>query len=802
MTVGNILGAIGYYFFGPFGYLVGSMIGNALFPPGGNGPRLEVGFTKSEYGRALPIIYGTIAVPGTVIAAHTWVVAGDSGGKGDEPTPDVAYGSFAVALCEGGDSIRLGKIYAGPEKRLVWDGLAFEGGATVTFYNGAETQMPDPLMESFFGVGNVPAYRGTAYIVIANFPLAKDGNRLPFLTVEVGRIDASAAPADLGNVIITQVIRTATQYMVFYTGSYSGVIIRSLADNTLYKHYSTLLNTVWTTSFDPYDWFYDEPRQTLVHWDRSLMAYETMPIASGVRTSHPISAAVGADSNLGVAIVTGCLHNGSYVFGAKGSSGVTNRVSIYGMNPDTHTPAFTYAADSSGTFEGPFLSGPSSLYGFSYPQTLRKFTVASGSTPVDLGAPAPLHVLTSAKAAVDPTTGYIWSAYQASLTSGSIEVHVNDPVTNALIYSTTITTTSYLIDLPWCFVPAIGALPARVYLCCSVPGGYDSFLRFNSAVPAYMDEMTTNYRGSGELMAMEYNPVTLQLMAFRRYGWVSFSDTPGDPTTANFFVSAGVQEPDNFYLGQADASLSPNGQPLSEVMLDLHIRAGLTEAQANFTALAGDIVDGYSLTDQMSVRDAATPLMPIHYFDLVESEGLVKAVKRGGTVTPIDDKDVGCFEQSDEPVDPMETTRAKENDLPKSLNVKYILAATNYSVAAKMAKRLIGSSGEERTMEAAMVLSDTKAQEVAEVNLHGAWIARITYKFTLTRKWSHLEPTDVVRVYGYTMRLTKTIQKDGIIECEATAEDAPLYTPNVVVTETPPSGGTVDTPATLVLEIA
>jgi hypothetical protein len=38
MTAGNVLGAIGYYFFGPFGYLVGSLIGNALFPPGGNGP--------------------------------------------------------------------------------------------------------------------------------------------------------------------------------------------------------------------------------------------------------------------------------------------------------------------------------------------------------------------------------------------------------------------------------------------------------------------------------------------------------------------------------------------------------------------------------------------------------------------------------------------------------------------------------------------------------------------------------------------------------------------------------------------
>jgi hypothetical protein len=51
------------------------------------------------------------------------------------------------------------------------------------FYNGSETQNPDPHIESIDGVGNVPAYRGTCYVVFNQYTIP-DGN-MPQFTFEV-----------------------------------------------------------------------------------------------------------------------------------------------------------------------------------------------------------------------------------------------------------------------------------------------------------------------------------------------------------------------------------------------------------------------------------------------------------------------------------------------------------------------------------------------------------------------------------------------------------------------------------------
>jgi hypothetical protein len=48
-------------------------------------------------------------------------------------------------------------------------------GADFRFYSGSETQLPDPLIEAAFGVGNTPAYLGRSYIVLENFEVGKYG---------------------------------------------------------------------------------------------------------------------------------------------------------------------------------------------------------------------------------------------------------------------------------------------------------------------------------------------------------------------------------------------------------------------------------------------------------------------------------------------------------------------------------------------------------------------------------------------------------------------------------------------------
>lgn len=58
-------------------------------------------------------------------------------------------------------------------------------GTAANVHYGTEDQLPDEFIESIEGVGNVPAYRGQAYVVFKNFYVTDFGNRIPNLTFEV-----------------------------------------------------------------------------------------------------------------------------------------------------------------------------------------------------------------------------------------------------------------------------------------------------------------------------------------------------------------------------------------------------------------------------------------------------------------------------------------------------------------------------------------------------------------------------------------------------------------------------------------
>jgi len=53
-------------------------------------------------------------------------------------------------------------------------------------YYGTEDQEPSPIIESFEGAGNVPAFKGVAYIVFRDLQLADFGNSVPLIEIDYG----------------------------------------------------------------------------------------------------------------------------------------------------------------------------------------------------------------------------------------------------------------------------------------------------------------------------------------------------------------------------------------------------------------------------------------------------------------------------------------------------------------------------------------------------------------------------------------------------------------------------------------
>lgn len=798
-TIGTIVGSA----FGPVGALIGGYIGSMFDPAVQVGPRLsDLKAQSSEYGRPIPITYGTVALAGNVIwAADLTEVERDLSGKGGpEQFMYVYYANFAVAICEG--PVSLGRIWAGPDKRLIWDGGTLEGaeeGAELFFYPGDEEQMPDPLMESYLGAGNVPPHRGTAYVVFKNFPVQKDGNRIPFLTIEVGA--RTEAPQALGYVWPRAAFYGNDKLVVSYTPGHGGHIVQGTdEDHTAYS--GVFLNVGTTTGENLIA--YDPDRAQTIYFSGTNSRFVIIPDATGVEEYHYVDrSAFPANGS----VFSGSLayYQGKYLFGFFSTALLKPVIAV--VDPDSLETEAVYSypvhtwnmlAQMLTPATGDYVVGRGLGGGeiIKYP--------LSASSPVSLGF-APHNPTFGSLWGIDKATGYVYVVGLELIGwTNTFTYSVHDSVGEAEILQTTVELANDFRPHFWFFCPHdIDGTPRMICVGTRYFGGAysDHYLIFGANGVFFAERngasIFPNISGRTGIYAMAYDSDREVMIALRdSYGGaiVAESGVEGGPETIP------VQ---SWVLGASTGTADPQSANLADIVTDLSVRAGLTEGQIDVTDLEEDTVDGYLLASQMDVRAAVLPLMSCWFFDPVESQGKVKFVKRGGDIAwEIEDDDLGAYESGGQSVDPLETVRQMPDELPANLNVRYILEATNYDGASRLAKRLVGNSGNEATIDFPIVMTETKAQEVAEVNLHLPWIERLKYRFSLPRKYAELEPTDPVAVKGYRMRLVTVKQTGGRYQCEAVHDDARSYFPNVIVTETvPPPPQVVETISATTLEL-
>lgn len=215
-SVGQIVGTLAGAVIGAFipgGYIalgasIGGMVGGLIDPPKGpkiEGPRLsDTSQQTASYGVVIPRVYGTCAIHGNIF----WIennalrevqkneTQGGKGGGGQEVTSYTYLGTFALGLCDGPiGGVR--RIWA--SGKLIYDasasdigsilnrsnGAGQQSGTNWTLFNGAADQAPSSRMEATLGVGNVPGYRGLAYILFEDFDLTDYGNSLLGLQLKV-----------------------------------------------------------------------------------------------------------------------------------------------------------------------------------------------------------------------------------------------------------------------------------------------------------------------------------------------------------------------------------------------------------------------------------------------------------------------------------------------------------------------------------------------------------------------------------------------------------------------------------------
>lgn len=151
-------------------------------------------FRITAAGEGAPIaqVFGRMRVGGHVIWASAFEerMSRSGGGKGSPSRPatnNYSYSvSLAIALCEG-EIGGLLRVWADGDE-VAPDDL------NMRIYTGARDQLPDPKIEAIEGAGAVPAYRGTAYVVMEDLALEQFGNRVPQFSFEVLRPSQKRGP--------------------------------------------------------------------------------------------------------------------------------------------------------------------------------------------------------------------------------------------------------------------------------------------------------------------------------------------------------------------------------------------------------------------------------------------------------------------------------------------------------------------------------------------------------------------------------------------------------------------------------
>lgn len=791
-AIGQIIGTvIGYTVGGPIGGFIGGAIGGGVGStfdslPTQYGPRLDdLRAQRSEYGSPIPIVYGTVALQGNVIWAQDIkevVSETEQGGKGGPSQTTVNYsyyGNFAVAICDGpiGGVLR---IWAGPEKRLIYDGISLEGG-NVRFYLGTEDQLPDPLIEADKGVGFAPAYRGTAYAVFEDLPLIKDGNRLPFLTFEVTTGDDGGTcgtdytivnghrlydvpPIKLGNYGSDP---SGSSHMYMSSGEHPTTVdnagnlyVLAYAYDGAYRWY---VKKVSTTSPINEDILYLGDQFNSL-FDCSMAYDPNANVIGVVQENETIFALIDCDS-FTASLQTLDLAKRDIIYSQ-------NEQRFRMLDAQTYYVGEKLSEDCYGItgyrFDGKLIEcGPHGIL-----VNARRGTYQSGQLLfgklLDIYDPVRDRLI-GVLGSLEDWTGYYDFATGELITPAELEPTGAPFRLNANYFPE--------IDrIIWNDADGLVVMnPADLS-----PGSFPDECKLFGDKLLYAD-LSLVKAGGSILYPVPIKNSRNRIAVINSGSW-NGTDLGNDI----FTFSVGVRG---------------KGVTLASVVADLSERAG--ESRYDVSQLEADIVDGYVIARQLTVRSAIDALRPAYYFDAVESQGVIRYVKRGSkTATVIDDDDLAAHDAGSGPVESLQTVRRMENELPRSVTTKYMLAATDYNQATKSARRLIGSSGDEQTIDVPLVLTDTKAQEVAEVNLHALWAERLSYSFTLPRKYSYLEPTDLIVVKGHLMRLTKVkATPRGVLECEALADESTYYAPHVVVTETVPTNQTVSKPGITLMEL-
>jgi len=781
-----ILGsAIGGAIFGnaAAGWVVGSILGNILFPTGGNdqeGPRLDdLSVTSAAYGVAIPKNFGTVKHAGNVIWAlpvREEKKEEKSGGKGggSKVTSYTYFATLAIGISQGvanslikiwaneklifDNGVAETKIIVDPNDSLLDEVLTVVDAHTLNklpdldfnFYIGSETQDVDPLIQADKGTEAVP-YRGLCYIVIDDLPLEDYGNAIPSFKFEVN-------------------------YELVGTFDSGMTLVPQNGTPTVEPHASS--NAV--------DWIrrkaYGADGGTVIGIDLDTMN----EIGNGSPNVNGI---------LSETLAVGRLDGGIYVYTGSGNSGPIVR-----LDPVTMQVTNLFGFPSSGLSNG--TTNFTKSIGFYTivvrgPQGDIEFLISVGQSGRGFG------ILKL------PNLSYVAHSNNYSLTYitrgesrfGNCDVYFTDGTSISRIkldytarYSSLLTV-SYGVDVD--LAPRItfsDRTVGNLYWDESDNTLLIEYILTATNIVGYMkievDTWTTIWDAgtihpSGNLTSISsanssfYDGdvgvfgigtsnatfIKLDTGEVVRSSPVTVLAGHGQSLAFNIYTLEGVKNGGVNGIGRINyftTTTSQDKNTVASIVTYLCNKVGIPSNDINVSELT-DIVSGYTLSRVAPARTWLDMLARIYFFEGMESDYILnfpKKAKSPGITIPT--KDLISVSGKDNSAFSINTIQ--EPELPRVVEMNYIDKLTSYEPGTSRSQRIVAPqpavfSNNKINFGAQVVLEPIQARRITEIILFNSWLERNNYQWKLSYKYLELDATDVVTIVSnigtFTARIIK-----------------------------------------------
>ena len=218
---------------------------------------------------------------------------------------------------------------------------------------------------------------------------------------------------------------------------------------------------------------------------------------------------------------------------------------------------------------------------------------------------------------------------------------------------------------------------------------------------------------------------------------------------------------------------------LREVVEEICLEAGLTLSDIDATDLT-PTVHGYKRDQPMTARAWLEGLVPAFQFDAFESGGKIKFKLRGGaSELTIPSTDLGAYEGTP-PDSVLPIQHRQELELPSELHLLYNNLDNDYQIGARLYRRIITTTKHKLHLQSAVVMTPGEAQRALDIFTRALWYERDTFRSTLPPAYQLLEPATNVTLTGplgdVLVRITSTLTlPNGIVQFEGVADISTLY---------------------------